>query len=125
MAIVTMYAPQIKGHRRDVVERFWERVHMLPDLPGCWLYDGHQKRGYAHIRLDDYSLQYVHRFSYELHHGPIPEGMKVLHRCDTPLCVRPDHLWLGTQAANMADMAVKGRASNGTTGRKVSPLTYV
>ena len=44
-------------------------------------------------------------------HGPIPPGMNVLHRCDTRLCVRADHLFLGTQAENMTDMARKGRAT--------------
>lgn len=51
----------------------------------------------------------AHRKSFEIHCGPIPDGMSVLHRCDTPACVRPDHLFLGTQTDNMRDCAVKGR----------------
>ena len=52
----------------------------------------------------------AHRASWVMHHGVIPPGMQVLHRCDCPRCVNPKHLFLGTQVANMEDMRTKGRA---------------
>jgi Autographiviridae endonuclease len=61
----------------------------------------------------------VHRWVWRLAVGPIPEGMQVLHHCDQPLCFRLDHLYLGTQLDNIADMKRRGRARNKTSG----PLT--
>jgi hypothetical protein len=75
----------------------------------CWRWTGHVKpEGYGQVTLGG-KKKLVHRVSYELNVGEIPIGLSVLHRCDIRSCVRPDHLFLGTHADNMADMDAKGR----------------
>jgi hypothetical protein len=76
---------------------------------GCWLWArACFKNGYGAIRVEGKTL-YAHRVSYELHRGKIPSGAFVLHRCDEPRCVNPDHLSVGTPADNVADMMHRGR----------------
>lgn len=79
---------------------------------GCWLWTGVLNQGgYGHIGTSR-GREKAHRFMYEALVGPIQEGMCALHRCDTPACVNPAHIFLGTYADNNRDMAVKGRSSS-------------
>lgn len=86
--------------------RFWSKVNKTD---GCWLWIGATDRRYGSFSWSGRRLAKAHRISWELAHGPIPDGMCVLHRCDVPLCVRPAHLFLGTQKDNLRDAFRKGR----------------
>jgi hypothetical protein len=80
---------------------------------GCWLWKAPLDRdGYGRCHLLGRTDR-AHRVSYRLFVGEIPDGLNVLHTCDTPACVRPDHLWAGTQIENIADRDAKGRAARG------------
>ncbi len=112
-------------------ERFDEKVIAI-GTRCCWLWTGAMGgHGYGSIRVSRGPTGTVlaHRVSYELHRGLIPKGEGphgtcVLHRCDNPLCVNPDHLFLGTHADNMRDRDQKGRARGGHNGgmrKKAAP----
>lgn len=94
--------------------RFWKYVN-LDGL--CWTWDGKRdKDGYGVMSIGpetDRHQYRVHRLSYIIHHGPIPKGKIVMHTCDNPPCVTPDHVKLGTVADNNADRKCKGRSATG------------
>jgi len=97
-------------------ERFDQKYIISPD--GCWLWTAalNKNNGYGVIGLGGRghaNTKAAHRVSYKLHIGPIPEKLYVLHKCDNPPCVNPDHLFLGTQLDNMDDMIAKGRNCKG------------
>jgi HNH endonuclease/GIY-YIG catalytic domain len=98
-----------------VITRFWAKVHKTE---GCWEWTGSLAHGYGQFALCKERdtrravLMRAHRFSYILAHGPLDDGLLVLHLCDNRKCVRPDHLIVGTYRANTADMRAKGRSGD-------------
>jgi hypothetical protein len=91
--------------------RFRRKIKLDP-ATGCYLWQGStDNHGYGQLSVGGRKgrPRKAHRITWELARGPIPAGMNVLHTCDTPACVRIGHLFLGTQADNVADMDKKGR----------------
>ena len=80
---------------------------------GCFLWIGAVgKNGYGQMGLGG-KIKAAHRLAVEIRDGSIPDGMLVCHKCDTPTCVNPDHLFVGTMRDNVADMCRKGRRPKG------------
>src|SRR5688500_9072371 len=102
----------VRGHmfyalRKPLNERLWAKTMQTPD---CWLWPGRLDRcGYGTLGDGKKGNMLAHRAAWIVTHGPIPDGMKVCHKCDNPRCVRPDHLFLGTQHDNIMDCRAKGR----------------
>ena len=106
-------------HGLPVEERFRRQTDRTGE---CWLWRGALHDGYPYGTFNAGRGRIVraHRFAYEMESGPIPKGLYVLHTCDEPRCVRPSHLWLGTQADNMHDRDRKGRARRGMPRREAA-----
>lgn len=91
-------------------ERFWNKVDKTEN---CWIWTASKDlSGYGTITYDR-KVWKAHRLSYFLEFGSFDSSLRVLHSCDTPCCVRPSHLFLGTQSENMIDMVSKGRHGAG------------
>lgn len=100
------------------IERFFQKVYPEPNT-GCWLWGGSlNTSGYGNILKRTYGYSIAHRFSYFLHYGEFNSNLHVLHICDTPCCVNPNHLFLGTNNDNVRDRYNKGRSARGETHHK-------
>lgn len=94
--------------RKPLKERFEAKVKKMEN--GCheWQSTLHRD-GYGKFWHETGQVQ-AHRMSYQIHHGEVPDGMWVLHRCDNRKCVNPEHLYLGDAKQNAQDMHNRGRA---------------
>lgn len=107
------------------MQRFLNKVQKTE---GCWLWvGGRTTSGYGNF-WNGSKLVPAHRWSYEAHKGPIPDHLYACHKCDTPACVNPDHLFLGTPHQNYLDAREKGRlvgCSYKLNPEKVSEIRYL
>jgi len=110
--------PFAKGLYRTPIEerfkRFWDKMEKPDD--GCWIWPGSKAAGYGTIfveyRTKHATMMKAHRLSYMIHVGAIPPDKEICHSCDTPPCIRPSHLFLGTHQDNIADAKRKGRMAH-------------
>jgi len=106
--------------------RFWDKVNVPKDWAEkdqCWKWNGllFIKTNYGSFSFNGKNLK-AHRFSYEIHYGPIPEGLDFMHKCDNRKCVNPNHLKVGSRKENMEDCVEKGRSKFGSKNN-MSKLT--
>lgn len=106
----------MKKKQKSVMDRFLSHVNKTDY---CWEWTASKydnSRGYGCFNLNSIAHR-SHRIAYTLFVGDIPEGMCVLHKCDNPICVNPDHLWIGTRDENNKDRKKKqrGARNNGET----------
>lgn len=108
--------------RRPLHERFWEKVDRSGGDDACWIWTGAIiSTGYGSIRIDGRG-KLSHRISWELVNGSIPQNKLVLHKCDNPPCVNPEHLFIGTYLDNVVDMYAKRRGRAKLTEEKVKEI---
>jgi hypothetical protein len=102
----------VEAAREEFLEKHRSRIAFEPNT-GCELWIGARSgaSGYGSYAVDGKVVR-AHRLAWASRHGPIPEGMDILHKCDTPACVNPGHLFMGTAADNVRDMIRKGRRAS-------------
>ena len=106
-------------------ERFWEKVKTSKSNE-CWEWQGSKIRdGYGHIRDKEQKYQMAHRISWQLFNGEIPNGLWVLHKCDNPSCVNPNHLEIGTASKNTLDAYKRGRMNKKGEKNSLAKLTVI
>ena len=106
-----------KREASDLVVGRFEDKYSLEEISGCWLWTASlDNHGYGQFCFNRKPVK-AHRVSWELHRGPIPKGLCVLHKCDVRTCINPAHLFVGTRADNVADMIAKGRGNSGAFQR--------
>ena len=98
----------IESKREKLLQKMSKKWD-LSELTGCHVWHTPLPGAYGRMRVGGGGRMYAHRLSYLLHKGAIPEDMNVLHQCDNPQCVNPEHLFLGTQRENVEDCMRKGR----------------
>ena len=97
------YCPGHNSQKPKSIQEFWSQA-IVDEETQCWT-------GGSGLMIDGKFEMRAHRVAWKLTHGSIPDGMVVCHKCDNPPCFNPDHLFLGTQADNVADMIAKVRLS--------------
>lgn len=111
LAIQAIFPIRIRSGRQNEQKPLHMRIleRVMFGFTDCWHWRGPTNQfGYGRFTVRN-RLQVAHRLSYEAFVGPIPDGMSVLHKCDNPSCVNPEHLWLGTYSDNRRDCLSKGR----------------
>jgi hypothetical protein len=102
---------------RTQEERFYQKVEQPPYSAACWIWlAAKSPQGYGHFFFNG-RVDKAHRASWEIHNGAIPDDLMVLHKCDNPRCVNPEHLFLGTHQDNADDKMRKGRHTEANKSR--------
>lgn len=108
------------GRKKSVSEFFY--LSKVSES-GCWLWSKYRNNGGYGVLSWNGKKYKTHRLSWKLYFGEIPDGLNVLHACDTPACINPHHLFLGTQEENVKDCAIKGRIVSSPRFGEENPMT--